>query len=134
MSFSAGEPGIAQKENSSDDQRHRRLPRIISSLPMAFGFFRPAGTCIGFGWATMLFRKQPVRLSVRTFWFRDRTFTGGIQWIFFRVADQNEAAGAADATRGVEEKRSASTASKVGSQGGPCDPTTQNDAGGTPAS
>ena len=22
MSFSAGEPGIAQKENSSDDQRH----------------------------------------------------------------------------------------------------------------
>src|SRR5262249_25149383 len=31
-------------------------------------------------------------------------------------------------------RRSASTESNVGSQGGPCDPTTQNDAGGTPAS
>ena len=32
MSFSAGEPGLVQKENSSDGQRHRRARRIISSL------------------------------------------------------------------------------------------------------
>ena len=37
MSFSAGEPGIARKENSSDDQRHRRASRILSL--MAFGCF-----------------------------------------------------------------------------------------------
>jgi hypothetical protein len=38
MSSSAGEPGIAKKENSSDDQRHLRASRI-SYLPIAFGCF-----------------------------------------------------------------------------------------------
>jgi hypothetical protein len=65
MSFSAGEPGIAQKENSSDDQRHRRAPRIISSLPIAFGCYCPAGTFIGFGWATIPFQSSPSELTVR---------------------------------------------------------------------
>jgi hypothetical protein len=55
MRFSTGEPGIAWKENFSDDQRHPHAPRIISSLPMAFGCFRPAGTFIGFGWTTIFF-------------------------------------------------------------------------------
>jgi hypothetical protein len=32
MRFSAGEPGLVQKENSSDGQRHRQAHRIISSL------------------------------------------------------------------------------------------------------
>ena len=58
MSFSAGEPGIAQKEKSSDDERHRHRPRKISSLPMAFGFFRPAGTLIGLGWVTIPFESS----------------------------------------------------------------------------
>ena len=65
MSFSAGEPGIAQKENSSNDQRHPRAPRIISSLPVALGCFRPAGTFIGFGWATIPFQCSPSDLRVR---------------------------------------------------------------------
>src|ERR1035438_179409 len=46
----------------------------------------------------------------------------------------NKAAGAADATRGGQGSGQASAGVFCGSQGGPCDPTTQNDAGGTPAS
>ena len=53
---------------------------------------------------------------------------------FVRIADKNEAAGAADAARGGSLRHAAATESSVGSQGGPCDPTSQNDAGGTPAS
>jgi hypothetical protein len=64
MRFSAGEPGLVQKENSSDGQRHRRARRIISSLPMAFGCFRPAGMFIGFGWA-IHFQSSPSDLRVR---------------------------------------------------------------------
>jgi hypothetical protein len=51
MSFSVGEPGIAQQVNPNDDQRPRRAPIMISSLQMALGCSRPAGTFIGFGGA-----------------------------------------------------------------------------------
>ena len=49
----------------------------------------------------------------------------------FRIADENEAAGAADAAALVVPSISADVG--CGSQGGICDPSTQVHAGGTPA-
>jgi hypothetical protein len=59
MSFSAGEPGIAQKENSSDDQRHRRAPRIISSPSDGARVLPSSSTFIGFGWVVIPFQSSP---------------------------------------------------------------------------
>src|SRR5260370_34394877 len=56
-----------------------------------------------------------------------------VAWHNFRVARQNEAAGAADAARGRGPGFVILPSDKVGSQGGPCDPSTKNHAGGTPA-
>ena len=104
MRFSAGELGLVQNENSSDDQSHPRVPRIISSLPTAFRCFRPAGTFIGFGWATIPFESSRSDLRVRrvsgasprpAFWFRDRDFTGVmaarcLKVTILRVADDSD--------------------------------------------
>src|SRR5215469_3001857 len=53
---------------------------------------------------------------------------------YFRIADLNEAARAADASREVEGRWLLVAEISFGSQGGPCDPSQKNDAGGTPAS
>ena len=70
-SFSAGEPGISQQVNSNDDQRHRR--GVISSSPMAFGCFCPAGAFIDFGRARA---GLPVALVVLPGYTPIPTFTG----------------------------------------------------------
>src|SRR5215472_2821150 len=50
-----------------------------------------------------------------------------------RLADKNEAAGAADAAAWAGDKCSGGEADKLRVTGGTCDPTTPDDAGGTPA-
>ena len=51
----------------------------------------------------------------------------------FRVGDENEAAGAADASRGVKGEASRWCEEYLWSQGGLCDQTSQTHAGRTPA-
>ena len=55
-------------------------------------------------------------------------------WLNFRMADENEAAGAADASRGVMREAFRSREEYLWSQGGLCDQTSQAHAGRTPAS
>ena len=60
---------------------------------------------------------------------------GGLLSDHFRFADKDEAAGAADATAWVSREISgAADIVWVIGKGDSCDPFTQNDAGGTPAS
>jgi hypothetical protein len=67
----------------------------------------------------------------RSFFACDKTLTDN-----FRVARENEAAGAADATALGDASSSCGTHLLVncGSQGGSCDPSAPDHAGGTPAS
>src|ERR1017187_1828926 len=68
-----------------------------------------------------------------------RPYLGETLWFLFFVyraflGRLNKAAGAADATRGGMGGSRALAGVFCGSQGGPCDPTSTKDAGGTPAS
>src|ERR1700719_869408 len=76
----------------------------------------------------LYFEPKYEEFKPRTIWSLSKRFAP----TNFPEARQNEAAGAADAAAWVMSAVLIVGSDNCGSQGGPCDPSTQNDAGGTP--